>query len=140
MAALKFRVYYEGKMCYFGLLDICAEGAVVGSGDNCCDIRGLEVMQYTGLKDKNGKEIFEGDVLRLILNERLNDDRKRVGEVRYIGEEEDYGSCACFGIMYTVDGLSVRQFMSLDFSMTPYTHIRSLKVIGNIFENKELLT
>src|SRR5690625_5063896 len=38
------------------------------------------LMQYTGLKDKNGKEIYEGDIVR----GRLTFDERWTGEVKYL--------------------------------------------------------
>jgi uncharacterized phage protein (TIGR01671 family) len=91
-------------------------------------------MQFTGLKDKNGKEIYEGDILEMdygykkyivqviwqnrhILNS-LN------GSYRIIG----------FGLKYP-ESQGLRDNIS-DFADDPDV---SLEVIGNIHENKELL-
>ena len=69
-------------------------------------------MQYTGLKDKNGREIFEGDVIKWGEGEE--------GEVRWIGLN------AAFNVMMFSGGWLL--------FVPPVC-----EVIGNIYENPELV-
>ncbi|MED4399837.1 YopX family protein [Metabacillus fastidiosus] len=73
----------------------------------------LEVMQYTGLKDKNGQRIYEGDILSI-------SDREGHNQAVYFGE--GYYSTNEFAL----------------FELTRGKH-RTFEVIGNIYENPELL-
>jgi len=72
-------------------------------------------MQYTGLKDKNGKEIYEGDIVRYSCGGDIQAE-PMVIEIPDIflklGNNDPY---------YKID-------------------LDSLEVIGNIYENPELLT
>ncbi len=72
-----------------------------------------ELMQFTGLKDKNGKEIYEGDIVR---NEH--------------------------GVLFTVEWHSHKYVLRYAGYGAFNTEIRmkeKLEVIGNIHENPELL-
>ena len=71
-------------------------------------------MQYTGLKDKNGKEIYEGDLLAL---------KEGVGEVRYEAPS------------YKVWVHNYRGLEPFPDDFDGYVW----EVIGNIYENPELL-
>jgi hypothetical protein len=74
----------------------------------------LEVMQYTGLHDKAGVEIYEGDIVRVV-----HDDRYAPG----IGVVEWNESSACF-----------------EFGLGTASEVNwSHEVIGNIYENPDLL-
>lgn len=79
------------------------------------------LMQSTGLFDKTGKEIFEGDIVRITM---------RIGKstTTSIGAVEFDKFEVCFRIRNELGGHYVTMF-----------HTRYFEVIGNIYENPELL-
>lgn len=90
-------------------------------------IDSLIVMQYTGLKDKNGKEIYEGDIV-----EFDNQDPTTFTDYRERGTVVWDKEFAKFSIQYK-DG-----FRGGDVTYSPI-YKRNKEVIGNIYENPELL-
>ena len=88
------------------------------------------IMQYTGLKDKNGKEIYEGDIIRV---EREHDfTYEIIGTVIYMPSR---GYCLRVSRYWDVD-----QDIAIKSSLR-YGHITQCysKIIGNIYENPEVL-
>lgn len=55
MRQLKFRVWHNESFHYLSIKDLMEDNLQSMSLD--------PVMQYTGLEDKNGKEIYEGDIV-----------------------------------------------------------------------------
>ena len=98
------------------------------------------LMQYTGLKDKNGKEIYEGDIVRATLNEW---DCDRDGDGGF-AEKTIYGVVK---INPTRTRMKVIKVECEDEDLEPHYLIGKLmqiktkydEVIGNIYENPELL-
>lgn len=138
MREIKFRVwhgYEDGEMVYYDESDflIALNGLVlrasnrrncaplneikwVGTYDICganISTNGLILMQYTGLKDKNGTEIYEGDI------------------VRYVHNKND---------SYTGDVFFERgswKFGKLKWGLWEFA--ASIEIIGNKYEHPELL-
>lgn len=75
----------------------------------------LPLMQYTGLKDKNGKEIYEGDILNnYIIGVNF--------EIKWLNQDAGF-----YALAY-------------NYHYDPNDWCIKGEVIGNIYENPELLT
>ena len=110
-----------------------------------CDFKNIELMQFTGLCDKNGEKIYEGDVVRF---------NNQTGKVVYeygsfgVGIEEgiDYDRLEDFtreNLDNTFEGTFNDNFLSLFeiyYNLNNIDgYIDEIEVIGNIFDNPELL-
>ncbi|MFO9709727.1 YopX family protein [Lacticaseibacillus rhamnosus] len=87
-----------------------------------------ELMQYTGLKDKNGREIYEGDILKVT----GEDGESYVATVKWFGDE-DYPAFDLEGIpaVWNYDANALATIFQ--------SGVETCEVIGNIFEDKQLL-
>lgn len=91
----------------------------------------LELLQYTGLKDKNNKEIYEGDIV---------EDDKYIFKVVW----HQQGAKYYLEFIDWKDKLFIEKDLILDILNNQnlgdgYLKRRDLKVIGNIYENPELI-
>ena len=76
----------------------------------------LPLMQYTGLKDKNGKEVWEGDIVRKTIRDRDGKLHKFIEAIKWS-----------------------KQRLAWYSDIAPLSTLYDYEVIGNIYENPELL-
>lgn len=121
MRELKFRIWSEEDKEYRS--DIRVSDLVIdidGAPSTIYSAEGdrFDIEQYTGLKDKNGKEIYEGDIVR------YGNDNAAI-----IWREKN----AEFGVKWLDCGVEDSISWQIGIEKTPS------EVIGNIHENPELL-
>ena len=119
MREIKFMAWHKEKKILREVLEISFSGGYVilagfGSfGEIEAPIRDIELMQYTGLKDKNGKEIYDGYIVK---GNFIKDNSEVIGKVAYFDKDAAF-ICHLLGGDYAI-------LVSLEH----------LEVIGNIYK------
>lgn len=125
MRVIKFRAWNKdtNKIIFVNQINMTENnGAFCLNGSLSFD--NFELMQFTGLKDKNGKEIYESDILKT----------KFIGfyEVKFglYDNIESYDDAVCGNGFYLNDKENFFKH---------FYDSEDCEIIGNIFENPELL-
>lgn len=128
MREIKFRAYdkVDGIWCSYKIIDGRVYFLDTDTGLWYTKYRDFDLMQYTGVNDINNVEIYEGDIVEI---SKETSYLKDTAIVKF----DEYS--ASFVLVVKDDDCG---YLSYNFS-SHYDKIISYKIIGNIYENKDLL-
>lgn len=136
----KFRAYIKKSKKIYPVNDLTLNGiddepvGINGCGDSTCTtcldwyrFEDIELMQSTGLKDKNGVEIFEGDIVKVSVHNGFD---YYDNEVCVVRKSRFHSGLVCINPNNDMECRIFNQDVLEDYQY---------EVIGNIYENPELL-
>lgn len=127
MRVIKFRAYNKETGLWYSNDRIKA----LGNLQKLISLNHVHVMQFTGLKDNKGNEIYEGDII-ISLVQSMRDDSitKVVGEVYF---DEKLGGYM-FGNKHSTD----KEADTIEFGVCMALS-DSVEIIGNVYDNSDLV-
>ena len=90
----------------------------ISNGGDIFSLNEVELMQYTGLKDINWKEIYEGDIVKWFYNYSVEINKAVV--------------------WFRIGRFEIDSFRSIPLDEFLFCNETNLEIIGNIYENPEL--
>ena len=153
MRKIKFRAWNIERRVMYNVGDLTIRKEWIGSNsvnklDKIGDTIGMnylnrdkvefELMQFTGLKDKNGKGIFEGDVLKIKVEVEANQFQEFEPqptiwqEITCLIKWADNGAC------FYLDTIKADKYLK-NWGFYDIDNNSDREIIGNIHENPELI-
>lgn len=109
---------------------------MTGDIPNMTEVISKTVGQFTGLTDKNGNKIFEGDICKVTyLDRRCNSNGKHyLAENEMIEKVVFKNGAFCFKVIIE----DIAMYRPIGFDIYEKQKIKYVEVIGNIYDNPEL--
>lgn len=128
----KFRAWELGNNKYY-FFDL--EQGLSNAIEEMVNYKGIgTIEQSTGLKDKNGKLIFEGDIIKITRGEK-----PKMFNIPQIQITDVYYDKGAFRYRWGDGSGSVIDFNSVEIVKGCESITQDVEVIGNIHQNRELL-
>ena len=149
MREIKFKVWHKGYKTMINVRKLHFLGSRIKINDDIdfvLNMKGkenqnIELMQYTGIKDVNGKEIYEGDILsykHIVYTDCSETEIEKVEDEAFI-EIINYAPIASIIKAHSENVKCFAYDIINNQCLLIGLKSEEIEVIGNVYENEDLL-